>query len=77
MKARYFVNKAKKIEQRLRDLQFDLYNFDDELKDAGLSALADKVTEAGFELDVSHSNMQRVWQEIENAYCRKVTTPNN
>lgn len=73
MKARELVNKAKRLESRLQDLQFDIYIFSSELKDLNLTGLAEKVTEAGFELDVSHSNMKDVWKEIEAAYCRKIT----
>lgn len=74
MKARYIVNKAKRFEEKLRNLQFEIYSFQTELKDFGLTSFAELTGESGFELDVSQDKMKDVWQGVENAFCRKITS---
>lgn len=73
MKARYIVNKAKRLENRLRNLQFDIYNFQSELEDLGLQSHAELAGESGFELDVSKDKMKDLWEGCESAFCRKIT----
>jgi hypothetical protein len=75
MKARYLVNKAKRLEKRLHDLQFDLYSFQNELDEVGLTGHAEQARDAAFELDASHYGIKDLWQDIEAAYCRKITAP--
>lgn len=73
MKARYLVNKGKRLENQLYKLQGLIYDFSSELDDLGLNKFSELATESGFELDVSHSKMKELWEEIENMYCRKIT----
>lgn len=73
MKARYLVNKGKRLEQKLHDLQFLIYAFAGELEDLRLNNFSELASESGFELDVSHSKMKELWEGIEQAFCRKIT----
>lgn len=73
IKARQLVNKAKRLERRLRNLQFDIYNFSSELEDLGLKKSEELASESGFELDESQRKMNDLWRDLENAYCRKLT----
>lgn len=73
MKARYFINRAKKLEQKLHDLQANIYDLSSELKDSHLINFAELATESGFELDVSHQKMNELWTQMGNAFCRKIT----
>lgn len=72
-KARYFVTKGKRLEQKLHNIQSEIYNLSSELEDAGQPGYAETVTDSGFELDVAHSKMKEFWTKFENAYCRKIS----
>ncbi len=77
MKARSYVNKAKRLEKKLHDLQGLIYDFSSELEDNGLAALSELASESGLELDTAHIKMKEIWQQIESAFCKKITPKTN
>lgn len=73
MKARYLVNKAKRLENKIHKLQAEIYDFSHELDEMNQTTFSELAFESGFELDVSHQKMQELWEGIENTYCTKIT----
>ncbi len=73
MKWRYYIDRAKRLEQKLHDLQFEIYSFSSELKDEGLKNYAALAGASGFELDAAHQKMNELMKDIEGDYSKDHT----
>ena len=73
MRWRYYIDKAKKLEQKLQDLQGEIYSFTSEMEDINRDDWGDLSTSSGFELDEAKARMNELWKNIEEAYLQHPT----
>lgn len=81
MTASEIIKKAKRYEQKLHDLQGEIYDFASILKDQAIKntgkpvapillRMSTKAIESAFELDEAHIKMKGIWTEVQQSFGR-------